>query len=292
MTGLNPREDEAPASPPEHTPAARPREVQARPRQAAYGRGVDPAPTQADLSPLARDSNLSQIRVDFTRFMMEYKFGMDEIETKISILQEEFTHLHDYNPIEHVLTRLKTPESILEKVRRRGLDPSFEAIRDNITDIAGVRVNCSFVRDVYQVYEMLASQPGIEVIAVKDYIQSPKPNGYRSLHALMKVPVHLSDRVVPVTVEVQLRTVAMDFWASLEHKIYYKFRESVPEHLLQQLRDAAHTAADLDARMEALHVQIHTDHEDDPSRSPARPTDAEVQQLQQLRESRVNDRFV
>jgi len=242
------------------------------------------------LSNLASDGDLAQVRADFTRLMMEYKFGMDEIETKISILQEEFTHLHDYNPIEHVLTRLKTPESILEKVRRRGLDPSFAAIRDNITDVAGVRVTCSFVRDVYQVYDMLSSQPDVEVLSVKDYIAQPKPNGYRSLHALVRVPVHLSDRVVPVTVELQLRTVAMDFWASLEHKIYYKYRESVPADLLVQLQDAARTAADLDDRMEKLHVRTHGDFAQ--ASSSSTPTDDIVRQLQRLRESRATNRFV
>ena len=261
------------------------------PRHTAYGELVDPATTPASnqLSQLGASGDLARVRADFTRFMMEYKFGMDEVETKISILQEEFTHLHDYNPIEHVLTRLKTPESILEKIRRRGLDPSFEAIRDNITDIAGVRVACSFVRDVYNVYDMLTSQPDVEVLQVKDYIANPKPNGYRSLHGLVRVPVHLSDRIVPVTVELQLRTVAMDFWASLEHKIYYKYRDSVPEDLLVQLQDAAKTAADLDERMGALHLQTHGEFA---GMQRTGPTDEVVRQLQELRESRENDRFV
>lgn len=251
---------------------------------------MDPATTHASpLNDLSADGDLARVRADFTRLMMEYKFGMDEIETKISILQEEFTHLHDYNPIEHVLTRLKTPESILEKVRRRGLDPSFEAIRDNITDVAGVRVTCSFVRDVYQVYDMLSSQPDLEVLSVKDYIEHPKENGYRSLHGLVRVPVHLSDRVVPVTVELQLRTVAMDFWASLEHKIFYRYRDSVPEDLLTQLQDAARTAADLDHRMERLHVQTHGEFV---NRHQPGPSDHVVRQLQALRESKVNNRFV
>lgn len=253
---------------------------------------MDPATTPSgpqltDLSSSASD--LARIRADFTRFMMEYKFGMDEIETKISILQEEFTHLHDYNPIEHVLTRLKTPESILEKIRRRGLDPSFAAIRDNITDIAGVRVTCSFVRDVYNVYEMLSSQPDVEVLQVKDYIAEPKPNGYRSLHGIVRVPVHLSDRVVPVTVELQLRTVAMDFWASLEHKIYYKYRESVPEDLLAQLQDAAQTAADLDERMGALHLQTHGEFANPQGTGPS---DDIVRQLQEIRAYHSRERFV
>lgn len=245
--------------------------------------------TAAQLSRLQQDTNLGQIRADFTRFMMEYKFGMDEIETKIMILQEEFTHLHDYNPIEHVLTRLKTPESILEKVQRRGLDPSFEAIRDNITDIAGVRVTCSFVRDVYNVYDMLASQSDLAVLQVKDYIANPKPNGYRSLHALVRVPVHLSDRIVPVTVEVQLRTVAMDFWASLEHKIYYKYRDDVPPDLLSQLREAATTAADLDERMGQLHMQTHHDLVADQPKPG--PDEAVVRRLHEMR-SQSRDRHV
>ena len=203
--------------------------------------------------------DLQQLRDEFTRFMMGYKFGVDELRTKISILQEEFTHLRHYNPIEHVSSRLKAPEAILEKAQRRGCGLAFEEIRTAITDIAGVRVTCSFVSDVYRVFEMLTGQPDLTVLQVKDYIADPKPNGYRSLHALVQVPVHLSDRIVPVTVEVQFRTVAMDFWASLEHKIYYKFSDEVPASMRQQLRAAATTAADLDERMERLHRQLHGD---------------------------------
>lgn len=202
-------------------------------------------------------SDLHQLREQFTRFMMQYKFGIDEVATKISILQEEFAHLHSYSPIEHVLTRLKSPESIMEKVVRRGCRPTFEQIREVITDIAGVRVTCSFVSDVYRVFDMLADQPDLSIRQVKDYVAEPKPNGYRSLHALVEVPVHLSDRIVPVMVEVQLRTVAMDFWASLEHKIYYKFDADVPPEMTEELRAAAQTAADLDQRMEVLHRQVH-----------------------------------
>lgn len=244
-------------------------------------------PAANQLAQIGASADLARVRADFTRFMMEFKFGMDEIETKISILQEEFTHLHDYNPIEHVNSRLKTPESILEKVRRRGLNASFEAIRDNITDIAGVRVTCSFVRDVYQVYDMLSSQPDIEVLSVKDYIANPKPNGYRSLHALVRVPVHLSDRVAPVSVELQLRTVAMDFWASLEHKIYYKYRDEVPEDLLGQLQDSARIAADLDARMEELHIRTHGEFPN----PPLHPDDV-VREFQKLQDSDGQQHFI
>lgn len=225
------------------------------PRRTAYGGVVDLDNRRPiDLETVA---DLHHIREQFTRFMMEYKFGIDEVATKISILQEEFAHLHSYSPIEHVLTRLKSPESIMEKVVRRGCGPTFEEICEGITDIAGVRVTCSFVSDVYKVFDMLADQPDLKVRQVKDYVAEPKPNGYRSLHALVEVPVHLSDRIVPVVVEVQLRTVAMDFWASLEHKIYYKFDADVPQEMTDELRQAAQTAADLDRRMEILHRQLH-----------------------------------
>ncbi|MBD8869465.1 GTP pyrophosphokinase family protein [Nocardioides sp. MJB4] len=217
--------------------------------------------------------------------MMQYKFGIDEVATKISILQEEFAHLHSYNPIEHVQSRLKSPESIMEKVARRGCGPTFEEIRSEITDIAGVRVTCSFVSDVYRVYEMLADQPDLTVRQVKDYVAQPKPNGYRSLHALVEVPVHLSDRIVPVVIEVQLRTVAMDFWASLEHKIYYKFDAAVPQEMVDELREAAHTAADLDHRMEVLHRQLHGDAAAprDPASSVLVPDDRVVALLHSMR---------
>jgi putative GTP pyrophosphokinase len=197
---------------------------------------------------------------DFRRFMLEHRFGMDEIVTKLNILRDEFAHLHDYNPIETVSSRLKSPESLVEKLRRKGLSfdeqPSFDQIRATITDIAGVRVVCSFVSDVYRVFDTLVEQQDVVTVEVRDYIARPKPNGYRSLHALVEVPVFLSEGPVPVLVEVQFRTIAMDFWASLEHKIYYKYRREVPPELLEGLHDAAETAYVLDATMERLHEEV------------------------------------
>lgn len=204
-------------------------------------------------------STLAEIRAlrdDFARFMLQYKFGMDEIVTKVTILQEEFAELHDYNPIEHVSSRLKSADSLIEKIERKGCEPTFEGIAGAITDIAGVRITCSFVSDVYRVFELLTSQSDVTVIEVKDYIQHPKENGYKSLHAIVQVPVFLSGGIVEVRVEVQFRTIAMDFWASLEHKIYYKYDRQVPKELLDGLRDAASTAATLDADMERLHRQV------------------------------------
>lgn len=203
---------------------------------------------------------MSQGGEDFRRFMLEHRFGMDEIVTKLNILRDEFTHLHDYNPIESVSSRLKSPESLVEKLQRKGLEledrPSFDEIRSTITDIAGVRVVCSFVSDVYRVFDMLVEQQDISTVEVRDYIARPKPNGYRSLHALVEVPVFLSGGPVPVLVEVQFRTIAMDFWASLEHKIYYKYRRDVPVELLDGLHEAAETAYALDATMERLHEEV------------------------------------
>lgn len=197
------------------------------------------------------------LRNEFQRFLREYEFGMREVETKISILRDEFTHHHAYNPIEHVKSRLKTPDSIVEKVARKGLEPDFDTVRAEITDIAGVRVTCSFVSDVYRLFELLTAQHDLTVRTVKDYISTPKENGYRSLHAIVEVPVFLSTGPVPVPVEVQFRTIAMDFWASLEHKIHYKFSGQVPTHLVQSLTEAAGTAGELDRRMERLHHEVH-----------------------------------
>ncbi len=197
------------------------------------------------------------LRDESERFMLRYKFGMDEVITKLSILREEFSQTHDYNPIEHISSRLKSLDSVVAKMHRKGIEPTFDTIRETITDIAGVRVTCSFVSDAYRLAELLTAQPDITVLKAKDYIAEPKDNGYRSLHLIVEVPVFLSTGAHPVAVEVQIRTIAMDFWASLEHKIYYKYERQVPQELLDGLTDAAHTAAELDARMERLHRELH-----------------------------------
>lgn len=197
-----------------------------------------------------------ELRTEFTAFMLQYKFAIDEVLTKVSILRDEFTHLHHENPIEHVTSRLKSPESVLDKVERKGVRPDFDAIRSSILDIAGVRIICSFVPDIYTVLEALRRQDDLTVLAVKDYIAEPKPNGYRSLHLIVSVPVFLSSGTVPVTVEIQIRTSAMDFWASLEHKIYYKYDRQVPAEIVDRLRQSALVAAELDATMTDLRDQV------------------------------------
>jgi putative GTP pyrophosphokinase len=194
---------------------------------------------------------------DLQRFMLEYEFGLREIETKIDILSDEFRHMHDYNPIEHVSSRVKTAESIVAKVERKGLQPDLASIREHIRDIAGIRVTCSFVKDAYRIFDLLTQQEDVSIIEVKDYIARPKANGYKSLHAIVAVPVFLSTGSIDIPVEVQFRTIAMDFWASLEHKIYYKYDGNVPVDLVSELKDAADTAEALDAKMEALHRELH-----------------------------------
>ena len=199
---------------------------------------------------------LIDMRRQLTEFQLHYKFGMDEVLTKINVLREEFEHTREYSPIEHVNYRLKPLERILEKVQRYGCEPTLEGIRGAIRDIAGVRITTSFVSDAYWVAEMLSSQPDIQVVEVKDYIDSPKPNGYQSLHLILQVPVFLSNRTEFVFVEVQIRTVAMDFWASLEHKIYYTYDGEVPENILDELRDAATKATALDQQMADIRDKV------------------------------------
>ncbi|WP_391204109.1 GTP pyrophosphokinase family protein [Psychrobacillus sp. L4] len=196
------------------------------------------------------------MKKNMTRLMLMYKFALAELETKIEILQEEFLMIHDYNPIEHINSRLKAPESILSKLNRKGKGISVESIRENVRDIAGMRVICSFISDIYQIFEMLESQSDLKILEVKDYIQHPKNNGYKSLHLLIEIPVFMTDCKELVTVEVQIRTIAMDFWASLEHKIFYKYDQFVPERLLIELKEAADSAFALDQKMERLHNEV------------------------------------
>ena len=192
------------------------------------------------------------------RELMVYKFGIDELMTKLRILSEEFDFANQHDPIEHLASRVKSPEAILDKLARKGLEPSIEAIREHIEDVAGIRVVCPFVPDVYLVAEMLGRQDDVEIVKTKDYIAAPKPNGYRSLHLIVRIPVFLSDRVERVKVEIQMRTVGMDFWAAVEHKLFYKYAGTAPADFADELRGAAEIAADLDTRMTALHQRLQS----------------------------------
>ncbi|WP_280265722.1 GTP pyrophosphokinase [Nocardia wallacei] len=209
------------------------------------------------------------LRTQFLDFMLGYKFAIDEITTKINILREDFNNTHEYNPIEHVGSRLKSPESVLEKVQRKNYAMNLASIRENVLDIAGVRVVCSFLSDIAVIKDMLIGQEDITLLEERDYITHRKPNGYQSLHLIVSIPVFRSNRTERMPVEIQIRTIAMDFWASLEHKIYYKYRGEVPPNLRADLTQAAEVAAQLDEKMEALHRQI-----DHTLRTPPGPLDS------------------
>jgi putative GTP pyrophosphokinase len=205
-----------------------------------------------------QDHEFREVHQRLNRFRLRYKFAIDEVTTKIAILREEFEETYDHSPIEHVRSRLKSPDSLFAKATKRGGDASLETVAETVLDIAGVRVVCPFVSDVYWIKDMLTRQSDVTVLEVEDYIASPKPNGYRSLHLTIQVPVFLSDRTEKVPVELQIRTIAMDFWASVEHAIYYKYDATVPPTLLDELADAARTAADLDDRMTRLREEVRS----------------------------------
>ena len=190
----------------------------------------------------------------FEAFRHAYRAAIKEVRTKIEILSEDFAVRHDYNSIHHIERRLKTPDSIEEKLTRLGKEITIASARENIFDIAGIRVVCNFIDDVYAIADMLTSQSDVKLLTEKDYIKNPKPNGYRSLHLIIEVPIFLEKEKRPMKVEVQLRTIAMDFWASLEHKLRYKknIPESEAEYLAKELVECAGISASLDQRMEAI----------------------------------------
>ena len=188
--------------------------------------------------------------------MFLYKSALKEVETKLGILNDEFQHVHQYNPIEHIKTRIKTPESIVKKLKRYGFETSVENMVKEINDIAGVRLICSFTSDIYTLAEMIGKQSDLEVVSIKDYIKNPKESGYKSFHMIVAVPVFLTDGVVKTKVEIQIRTIAMDFWASLEHKIYYKMEGNSPDYISKELKNCADMISELDARMLSLNEEI------------------------------------
>ena len=185
-----------------------------------------------------------------------YTAALKEVGTKLEVLNDEFQHVHKYNPIEHIKTRIKTPESIVRKLKRQNHEISIENMVAHVNDIAGVRVICSFTSDIYQLAEMIGNQSDLRVISIKDYIKNPKESGYKSYHMIVGVPIYLSDNVVNTKVEIQIRTIAMDFWASLEHKIYYKFEGNAPEYISRELVECAKMVADLDDKMLTLNDAV------------------------------------
>ena len=187
-----------------------------------------------------------------------YNSALKQINTKLEILNDEFQEVHRYNPIEHIKSRIKTPESIVKKLKRHGYESTLENMMKYINDIAGIRIICSFTSDIYRIADMISNQKDIKVLTIKDYIMNPKTSGYRSYHMIVAVPVYLSDHAAEVKVEVQIRTVAMDFWASLEHKIQYKFETKAPANIKAQLFECARMVAELDDRMLSLNEEIQS----------------------------------
>lgn len=216
----------------------------------------DGALASEDAPPQEVMERMRAVREDFQRLQLHYQFGIQEVATKVDILRQEFERTQDYCPIEHVRTRLKSIDSLMEKALKRGIDLDMPTIRAHIRDIAGIRITCSFVSDVYWIAEMLSQQPDLEILQTKDYIAEPKPNGYRSLHLIVQVPVFLARHTEYIPVELQIRTIAMDFWASMEHKLHYKYQAEMPARLRDEIDDAARVAAELDRRMGNLRDEI------------------------------------
>lgn len=192
----------------------------------------------------------------YKELMAYYRCAMMEVETKFSVLNEELSLQYDRNPIESIKTRLKSPQSIVDKLVRRGLPLSVESIEKNLNDIAGVRVICSFPSDIYMLSEAFLQQDDIVLLQKKDYIQSPKDNGYRSLHLIVETPIFLHNQKRMMKVEVQFRTISMDWWASLEHKIRYKKDIPDAEEIERELFECAEASAALDLRMQAIQKRV------------------------------------
>ena len=211
-----------------------------------------------------RNSLLSDEFIDFVQenlkpvntMMAYYQCAIMEVETKFKVLSEQYSLEYDRNPIESIKTRVKSMESLLKKIRRKNIPLTIDAIEENIQDIAGVRVICAFQDDIYKLAKCFLDQDDVILIQKKDYIANPKPSGYRSLHLIVKTPIFLKEGKKMITVEVQLRTIAMDFWASLEHKIYYKFEGQAPEYISRELKECADMVSALDDKMLSLNEAI------------------------------------
>ena len=199
-----------------------------------------------------------KILEEFDILMMRYDSAIREVRTKLEILNDELSLLSEQSPISSVSSRRKKTFSILEKLKRQGDTISLKSIQENLNDVAGIRVICSFVDDIYKVARILVQQDDIKLIRVKDYIQNPKPNGYRSYHMIVEVPVFFSNEKRPMRVEVQIRTVAMDFWASLEHQMKYKQDIDNAEEIMRELKDCADTIAETDMKMLKIREKIRS----------------------------------
>lgn len=199
---------------------------------------------------------------EWNRALLLYDSVLREISTKLEILNNEFKQAHQYNPIEHITSRIKSPESIARKIRKKGLELTVENIVKYVNDVAGVRIICSFTSDIYRIASSISNQDDVTVLRVKDYIANPKPNGYMSYHMIVSIPIFLTNDVIDTKVEIQIRTIAMDFWASLEHKIYYKFEGKAPAGIKDELKECANIISFLDEKMLSINESVKHYHED------------------------------
>lgn len=188
--------------------------------------------------------------------MFLYNSALKKVATKMDILNDEFRHIHKYNPIEYIKSRIKTAQSIVKKLKKGGYESTIENMVNHVNDIAGIRIVCSFTSDIYRIAEMIGRQNDLTILSVKDYIRHPKESGYKSYHMLVTIPVYMAGGTVDTKVEIQIRTIAMDFWASLEHKIYYKFEGNAPESIRKELKECADIAGFLDRKMMAINNEI------------------------------------
>ena len=207
--------------------------------------------------PLAADQ--LDLAKQYKQMMLIYEAGIRQLTTKLQILNREFEQSNDRNPIENIKSRIKSAESIAKKMERKGLPMTLSCLTNNIYDIAGIRVICPFITDVYEVARMLLSQTDVELVQVKDYIREPKENGYRSLHLIVQIPIYLHDQKKLMKVEVQFRTISMDWWASLEHKIRYKKDVVITPEIEKELRECAEISDVLDRRMEMIQQKVENE---------------------------------
>ncbi len=199
---------------------------------------------------------------EWNKALLLYNAALKEFSTKLEILNNEFKLAHQYNPIEHITSRLKSAQSIARKMRIKQKELTVENIIRYINDVAGIRIICTFTSDIYRIADAITNQNDVTTLKIKDYIAHPKPNGYTSYHMIVSVPIFLSNDVIDTKVEIQIRTIAMDFWASLEHKIYYKFEGKAPEGIREELRECANIISFLDQKMLSINESVKNYHKD------------------------------
>ena len=193
---------------------------------------------------------------EWNRALLLYDAVLKEISTKLEILNNEFKLAHRYNPIEHITSRIKSASSIARKIRIKGKELTVENILKYINDVAGVRIICSFTSDIYRIADAIAKQDDVTVLKVKDYIANPKPNGYMSYHMIVSIPIFLSNDVIDTKVEIQIRTLAMNFWSTIEHSLQYKYKKNIPDHIREKLTNAANAIISLDNEMSSVRSEI------------------------------------